>query len=245
MITKDSRNVLVADDSVFFRTKLSDILVEAGHKVRFAKDGRELINEVRIDSNGIDLLILDLQMPDIDGFGVLKWLNDNGYRESSRYSLTGVYEPGNIVEKLKGLGASGLMTKGYTPEQIIFRVNRTLFPDKASKGISRERVPVSIPVDFILGDRARTGFLLNLSETGAFLHTKADLLTGAMLRLKFTIPGADRVIDLKCIIKWSTSEVASKTLFGGYGLMYTSVTDADQEMLKTFIANESRKLSEG
>ncbi|MBI2412541.1 MAG: response regulator [Deltaproteobacteria bacterium] len=246
MITKDSRNVLVADDSVFFRTKLSDILVEAGHKVRFAKDGRELINEVRIDSNGIDLLILDLQMPDIDGFGVLKWLNENGYRgKFPILALTGVYEPGNIVEKLKELGASGLMTKGYTPEQIIFRVNRTLFPDKASKGISRERVPVSIPVDFILGDLARTGFLLNISESGAFLHTKAELLTGAMLRLKFSIPNAGKVIDLKCIIKWSTSEVASKTLFGGYGLMYTSVTDEDQEILRDFIANESRKLAEG
>ncbi len=38
MITKDSKNILLADDSLFFRTKLSDILVEAGHKVRFSKD---------------------------------------------------------------------------------------------------------------------------------------------------------------------------------------------------------------
>lgn len=30
MITKDSRNILVADDSLFFRTRLSDILMEAG-----------------------------------------------------------------------------------------------------------------------------------------------------------------------------------------------------------------------
>ena len=46
MITKNSKNILIADDSVFFRTKLSDILVEAGHKVRFAKDGRALGEDV-------------------------------------------------------------------------------------------------------------------------------------------------------------------------------------------------------
>ncbi len=70
MITKNSKNIMVADDSLFFRTKLSDILVEAGHRVRFAKDGREVISELKIDPGGVDLLMLDLQLPEIDGFGV-------------------------------------------------------------------------------------------------------------------------------------------------------------------------------
>ncbi|MBI5902715.1 MAG: response regulator, partial [Deltaproteobacteria bacterium] len=149
MITEDSKNILIADDSVFFRTKLSDILIEAGHLVRFAKDGREVINEIKIDSNGIDLLILDLQMPDIDGFGVLKWMKENGYEgKFPVLAITGVYELSQVTENLKGLGAAGLMTKGFTPEQIIFRVNRALFPDKIQQGAPRERVPVSVPVDF-------------------------------------------------------------------------------------------------
>ena len=42
MITKDSKTY-VADDSLFFRTKLSDILMEAGHKVYFAKNGADVI----------------------------------------------------------------------------------------------------------------------------------------------------------------------------------------------------------
>ncbi|MBI5492992.1 MAG: response regulator [Deltaproteobacteria bacterium] len=244
MITKDSKSVLVADDSIFFRTKLSDILVEAGHKVRFARDGREVLSEIKIDSNGIDLLVLDLQMPDIDGFGVLKWLEENGFKgKFPVLVITGAYEPADVIEKLRGLGASGLMTKGYTPEQIVFRVNRLLFPEKAARGtMPRERVPVSIPVDFIIGDLSRTGFLLNLSETGTFLHTKEDLLTGAMLRLKFTLPGGDKLIEAKGIVKWSTAEVASKTLFGGYGIMFTTVSDEDGRLLKEFIASETKRL---
>ncbi len=244
MITKDSKSVLVADDSVFFRTKLSDILVEAGHRVRFAKDGRDVINEINIDSNGIDLLILDLQMPDMDGFGVLKWLGENGFNgKFPVLVITGAYEPVDVIQKLRGLGASGLMTKGYTPEQIVFRVNRLIFPEKAAKGtMPRERVPVSIPVDFIIGDTARTGFLLNLSETGTFLHTKEDILTGAMLKLKFSLPGAARLTEVKGIVKWSTSEVASKTLFGGYGIMFTTVSDEDSRLLKEFIEAESKRL---
>ncbi len=244
MITKDSKNIMIADDSLFFRTKLSDILVEAGHKVRFAKDGREVIAELRIDPRGIDLLILDLQMPEIDGFGVLKWINENGLR--GRFpilAITGVYEPSHVIRELKELGAAGLMTKGYTPEQIIFRINTALFPDKAAKGAGpRERVPVSAPVDFTLGDMKRTGFLLNISETGTFLHTKIFILTGAMLELKFSLPGIDRVFDIKGVVRWSTNEVSSKTLFGGYGIMFSSATDEDREVLRNFVESEKKRI---
>lgn len=243
MITKDSKNILIADDSVFFRTKLSDILVEAGHNVRFAKDGREVLNELTIDSKTLDLLMLDLQMPDIDGFGVLKWLNENGYR--GRFPvlvITGVYEPVHVMVQLRELGATGLMTKGSTPEQIIFRVNRILFPDKIQHGSPRERVPVSLPVDFILGDTVRTGFLLNLSDSGAFLHTKAELLVGSLILLRFTLPGPGRLLELKGIVKWSTNDVASKTLFGGYGIMFTSFTEEEQAALKGFVSSEIKRL---
>ncbi|MDP2688675.1 MAG: response regulator [Deltaproteobacteria bacterium] len=243
MITKDSKSILVADDSIFFRTKLSDILVEAGHKVRFARNGREVLDEIKIDSTGLDLLILDLQMPDIDGFEVLKWMGENGYTgKFPVLVITGAYEPVNVMEKLRSYGASGLMTKGYTPEQIVFRVNRVLFPDKAVSGKPRERVPVSIAVDFTVGEARQTGYLLNISETGAFLHTKTDLPTGAMIRLKFSLPGFEKVIDVKGLAKWSTSEVASRTLFGGYGIMFTSVSDADLGIIRDFIAKESKKI---
>jgi CheY-like chemotaxis protein len=51
MITKTPKDSLLADDSEFFRTKLSDILIEAGHKVTFASDGREVINKVHSSSS--------------------------------------------------------------------------------------------------------------------------------------------------------------------------------------------------
>jgi len=243
MITKDSKNVFIADDSVFFRTKLSDILVEAGHKVRFAKDGREIISEMKIDPDGIDLLVLDLQMPGIDGFGVLKWLNDNGFR--GRFPIlvvTAVYEPAHVTENLRALGASGLMTKGFTPEQIIFRVNRLLFPDKASQRVIPERVPVSLPVDFALGEKTQTGFMLNLSEGGIFLHTKDDILIGSMLHMKFSLPGSGKVFDLKGIVKWSTQDVEHRTLFGGYGVMFTYLSVEDAAIIKGFVDAEVKKV---
>jgi CheY-like chemotaxis protein len=129
MITKASKKILVADDSPFFRTRLSDILVEAGHQVKFAKNGKEAIEEVKFGANGIDLLILDLQMPEVDGFGVLDWLKSSGHGgKLTILVMTRAYEVTQILmEKLKSLGASGYMSKDMSPEQIISRVNRFLF----------------------------------------------------------------------------------------------------------------------
>ncbi len=129
MTTEGSRNILVADDSIFFRSKLNDILLMAGHKVQFANDGNEAVEAVKTSADRIDLLILDLQMPELDGFGVLKWIKDNGH--GGRFPIlvmTGTDEAANILEKLRELGASGYMSKDLSPEQIIIRINKILFP---------------------------------------------------------------------------------------------------------------------
>ena len=129
MITKDSKYILVADDSLLLRTKISDILVEGGHRVKIAKNGKEAIEEVRIGANGIDLLILDLQMPEVDGFGVLDWIKSSGHgRKFPILVMTGAYDATQILmEELKSLGVSDYMSKDMSPEQIISRVNRFLF----------------------------------------------------------------------------------------------------------------------
>ncbi len=246
MITENSRNVLVADDSIFFRVKLSDVLIEAGHKVRFATNGKEVINEISTDSDGIDLLMLDMQMPGIDGFGVLRWIKESGYiGKFPVLVVTGAYELAGIMAKIKELGASGLMTKGFSPEEILFRVNRFLFPEKCSSGgRPDERAILSVPADFTVGDAAYTGFLLNISLDGLFLHTNVELLTGTSTHLRFSLPGYARVFDIKGIVKWSTGKKGADSLFGGYGVMFSTLEEDEKNLIDEFIKAEVLKAKE-
>lgn len=238
-----AKTILVADDSVFFRTKLSDILVEAGHRVRLARDGKEVMDSLTSDARAIDLVILDLQAPDIDGLGVLQWMNAGGLsRKPPVLATTGAYETADITLRLRSLGATGLLSKGFTPEQIIFRVNRVLFPENTAKINKWKRVPVSIPVDFTDGGRTRTGFFLNLSETGAFLYTNAELRKGPRLVLKFTIPGLGKVFEIIGNVKWATGEVHGRTLFGGYGIVFNAISHVDRQILREFIIDEAVKI---
>ncbi|MBI5286630.1 MAG: response regulator [Deltaproteobacteria bacterium] len=242
MFTRDAKNILVADDSEFFRVRLSDILTEAGHNVKIARGGEEAIKGIGTNPEGVDLLILDLQMPHVDGFGVLEWIRRNGLLgKFPILAITGVYEPTHVLQRLKDLGATGMMTKALTPEQIIFRVNNLLFPEKITAR-AKPRAPITVPVDFTVGDSTSTGYLLNISETGMFLHTRKTLLPGAITSLRFTLPGSERILNIKGVVKWSSQSHEERGLFSGVGIEFMSLDLEAQRLISEFVEKEDKKL---
>jgi two-component system response regulator MprA len=66
--------VLIADDDVLVRYALCAVLGEHGYDVKQARDGAEVIAAVSADPP--DLLVLDLMMPKVNGFDVLRWLRE-------------------------------------------------------------------------------------------------------------------------------------------------------------------------
>lgn len=242
MITTEPKNILVAGDGLFLRAKLSDILLESGHKVRFLNEPGEIIGEIKTNARYIDLVIIDLQEPGLDGFGILKWICENGFKSKFPiFAVTRVHESSETIEGLRKSGATGFISKDFAPEQILFRINKILFPEKASSGALRRRIPVCIPVDFTSGGVTRSGFLLNLSEGGAFLNTKAELQGGSAVGLEFSLPSAGEALKITGVIKWFTYEIAVKTLFVGYGVKFSPMPDEKQGILKRFIATESKR----
>lgn len=242
MITTDSKNILVADGSLSFRELLSDILVEAGHKVKFASDAKAVTDEIKANCDGIDLLSLDIQMPQIDGFGVLEWINENGYKGKFPILVViGAHGTSRVIKKIKDLGATGLMTKAFTPEQTITRIHQLLFPEKRKTIESKKRVSVSIPVDYRTNDVFETGYLLNVSETGVFLHTNFKFSIGTRMNLQFALPGAHKIMDVDGTVKWFTDQKAGKGFFRGCGTKLDSISEEDRKSLRDFVDAEFKQ----
>lgn len=239
MITKDSKNILIADDSLFFRTKLSDIILSAGHKVYFAKNGKEVIDWITRFKD-LHLLILDLQMPEVDGFGVLKWIDENGWRDKFPVIVvTGAYEMLEVNEKLKGLGYSKFLSKNFPPEQVVYIINQLIFSDKISVGTPRNRVAVSIPVDFTFGTITNTTYIINISEGGVFVNTTNSMLPeGAEVELTFSLPGMPKVLRIKGVVRWFPGEAGYGSMFYGCGIMFTSVPEEAAGLIRSFISKE-------
>jgi two-component system chemotaxis response regulator CheY len=242
MITKNPKNILLADDSAFFRIRLSTTLIEAGHEVTFASKGREVKGKLEAP-DGFDLLILDLQMPRIDGFGVLEWMKESGYiGRFPTLAVTASYEQSAVVDRLRSLGASGLITKDFTPEQVIHCVNRMLFPEKIAVSV-QPRAPLSALVDYTVEDETYTWSLLNISATGVFLRTRMNLFPGSVVGLKFSLPGSSNVYNIKGIVRWSTTPSVSKSLFSGAGIMFTSIAGKTSEDFSHFVERENKRLN--
>ena len=63
-----TRRILLVEDDIFFQKFYSSKLIENGYEVITVNNGREAIS--KLESDNFDLILLDLVMPEVDGFEV-------------------------------------------------------------------------------------------------------------------------------------------------------------------------------
>ncbi len=232
------QKILIVDDSPFFRVSLSDMLTEAGYMVSSVKNGREAIEEIKRGPDGIDLLILDLEMPEVDGFGVLRWINENGCKgKFPVVTITSIYEPTQVMQDLKSLGATGFLQKELPHEHLLININRLLASGEKEIGwIKKGRIPVCIPAALSARGGVYKGSLINISEAGAFLRTEAELSDGESLKLEFSLERQIRVLKVEGTVRWHTQMRHGNASVYWYGIMFSSVDGDVKAALSDFIA---------
>ena len=110
--------VLLCDDSLAERTALARILRSSGYDVHEASDGEAAI--VLLKHNEINLVLLDLNMPDVDGFEVLGYLQE--HRKSLPVILLSGMPPDRIQPKIHLLPSQELpplLMKPVDPDQLL------------------------------------------------------------------------------------------------------------------------------
>lgn len=100
--------ILLADDDPEILQIYSDMLLGNGYDVTVAKNGKEVIHF--LDGRVFDMLILDLLMPEMDGFEAILTLRKKGY-DVPVIVMTGYYENDVIKRRLKGVRVSAILRK--------------------------------------------------------------------------------------------------------------------------------------
>lgn len=114
--------ILIAEDGSGVRELLRDQLKAAGYEVYSSHNGREALD--RVFSVRPDGMVLDINMPEIDGFGVLKYLQSQGLLMPILVLTAG--HGSDDVKKAISLGARDYLTKPFTESQIRMRVARLM-----------------------------------------------------------------------------------------------------------------------
>jgi CheY-like chemotaxis protein len=123
-ILGDKPKILIADDRPSSRELLRTVLERAGYAVLEAEDGEQAV-AVACEAKP-DLILLDLQMPKLDGYGALAKLREiPGCREIPVLALTASAMRGDR-EKILGAGFSEYLSKPAGPELLRETVSRML-----------------------------------------------------------------------------------------------------------------------
>jgi DNA-binding NtrC family response regulator len=114
--------ILVVDDEEALRTVLSAELEGEGYQVNTAADGDEAIKI--IGAQQFHLILLDIKMPNVDGFEVLKFVKQH-QPATKVIMLTGFADLKNAIESKK-LGAEDFVSKPYDLVDLLTTVERVL-----------------------------------------------------------------------------------------------------------------------
>lgn len=113
--------ILVIDDDVELASLLKEYLQREGYQVDFAHDGKVGLD--RALQGGYDLVVLDVMLPTIDGFEILKRL-----RQQTRVPVLMLTARGEDVDRIIGLelGADDYLPKPFNPRELTARIRAIL-----------------------------------------------------------------------------------------------------------------------
>jgi PAS domain S-box-containing protein len=115
-------HVLVVDDDESVLELAAEFLDRTGHTVVTALGGREGVARFREASDRIDVVVLDLGMPDLDGEAVFEELRR--IRSDVRVVLTTGYREEHAARRFEARGVAAFLGKPYEPEQLVEAVAR-------------------------------------------------------------------------------------------------------------------------
>jgi len=122
--TTESGYLLVADDDPDNRDILRRLLTPRGFRIEFAENGVEALQ--RIEETAFDAVLLDIQMPEMDGFEVLAKLRESGQlRQTPVIVVTGLQEEQDAVRCIE-IGAEDFLSRPIRPALLMARLNASL-----------------------------------------------------------------------------------------------------------------------
>ncbi len=128
--------ILIVDDEARMRKLIKDFLVAKNYKIIEAKDGEEALEVFEINKEKINLVLLDVMMPKIDGWTVLRKI-----RQESKVPVIMLTARGEEQDELFGfeLGVDEYISKPFSPKILVARIqailNRTMGDKKKVKNL--------------------------------------------------------------------------------------------------------------
>ncbi len=119
------KGILIVDDASMNRALLSDILSDE-YNILEAESGEKAVNMLARNADAIHLVLLDLNMPGMDGFEVLRWMKGKGLLESIAVIIISAENSTDIIERAYEMGVTDYISRPFDMVVVRRRVSNTI-----------------------------------------------------------------------------------------------------------------------
>ncbi|MEW8626177.1 MAG: EAL domain-containing protein [Candidatus Thiodiazotropha sp.] len=169
--------ILIADDEPRARASLKELLRFTGHEITLAESGREAID--LLNSNNFDLILLDLNMPDLNGHKVMEHIDQYSI-DCDIVVISGEATFDHASLALRN-GAKDFLRKPYQPEELLRTIDNTLDHRRLkieNKQISQRLNESESLHKFIVNNSPDMIYLLDQEGRFAFINDRVEGLLG-------------------------------------------------------------------
>jgi DNA-binding response OmpR family regulator len=122
--------ILVVDDDPILSEAAKLFLTQAGYEVRLSASGQAAL--IDLHENAVDLVLMDIRMPGLDGVETLRRLRKAGY--AMPVVMMTVDNRAEVIRDVLALGGNGYLLKPFGATEIVTRVRKAL---DAARTVSR------------------------------------------------------------------------------------------------------------
>ena len=123
--TKNKPRIMIVDDSEFNREILSEILQE-DYEIVEAESGREALHKLGEYGLGISLVLLDIIMPEMDGFEVLKHMTEEDWISNVPVIMISSEDSENYIRRAYEMGVTDYINRPFDANIVYQRVSNTV-----------------------------------------------------------------------------------------------------------------------
>lgn len=222
--------ILIADDTATYRAMLGDALSAKGYDIAYASDGLETVKIVKEEIKELKLVLLDLLMPKMLGFDVLKEIREmEGGEQLPVVVITGLFKNIDDIRRVKSLGAVGFIDKALPIEEVVFRIENIIKSSRASteKPLS---VRVDLLVNYKINNEPFSTYTFLISKKGMFLRSTKPLPVGSEIHLSFELGEGGRQIECDAVVTKTVTAEDKKELLKyptGMEVQFSHISPAD------------------
>ena len=231
-----TKKILIVEDVQMFVQLQKTLLNRQDFTLLTARSGQGALDAARQEKP--DLILLDLYMPDMNGYDVCRELKSDPATEHIPILIITADDAEEFREMCIEAGCDGHLTKPIRKDTFIPAIESHLqIPPRR-----HSRVMIRIPCTVTDEDGEKEGIIHTLTPKGAFIETVPSCVPGDIVNIEFTLDDTGAKLSLQAAVRWARKMDDSHP--DGSGCEFMDIGPEELESIRSYLAPRSNDIED-